>query len=250
MAMARPPRIPRLKLGHETRGLGTGSPWCEADQEATHAQKRMCVECGRYAFQLQDMRCVHCLGLVASDEKDSRVAYYSRALRRLLVTGLMTRRAATAWANALGGRVEVASQEPEQEQEMPNVDDMFPSKYLKAEDLKGRKVQVQIEQVAVESLGQGADARDKLVLYFKGKDKGMVLNKTNSLMLSDIFSSKDTDNWIGHPILLTPTRTTFQGKPVMAIRVEEAPRQQQRQQVAPPPPEPEPHTNDDDAVPF
>lgn len=108
---------------------------------------------------------------------------------------------------------------------MPNVDDMFPSKYLKADDLKGRRVLVTIETVSTETMGQGKDARDKLVLYFKGKDKGMAVNKTNALLLSDIFSSKNTEDWHGQQVYLAPTRVMFDGKPVMSIRVEEAPRQ-------------------------
>jgi hypothetical protein len=56
------------------------------------------------------------------------------------------------------------------------ISEEFPSQYLKASDLGGRDIRVTMGRVEREKIGTD----NKLVLYFKGKDKGLVLNKTNA----------------------------------------------------------------------
>lgn len=96
----------------------------------------------------------------------------------------------------------------------------FPSKYVKAADLPGdRHVSVTIDRVEVENVA-GSDNPDdeKPVLYFVGKQKGMVLNKTNATTVSSAYGD-ETDEWHGKPILLYVTDVAFQGKMVPSIRV-------------------------------
>jgi hypothetical protein len=93
--------------------------------------------------------------------------------------------------------------------------DAFPSKYLKAPDLSGRRVAVTIEDVQLEKIGD----EQKLVMYFKGKDKLLVLNKTKVNTLTSLFNSEDTDDWLGHSIYLEPGKTQFQGKIVDCINI-------------------------------
>lgn len=97
---------------------------------------------------------------------------------------------------------------------MPNINDAFPSKYLKASDLQGRQVTVKMDRADYEVIG---DDR-KLILYFQGKDKGMVLNKTNANNISFIYGP-NTDDWNGAEITLFEAMVDFQGKTVPAIRV-------------------------------
>src|SRR3990170_4812401 len=97
----------------------------------------------------------------------------------------------------------------------------YPSTFLKADDLQGRKVKVVIEKVEMQEINSGEP--EKPVVYFAGKDKGLVLNKTNAVTLQDILGTDETDDWIGKPIVLYSTKVDFQGKRVLAIRVEEAP---------------------------
>ena len=52
----------------------------------------------------------------------------------------------------------------------------FPSKYLKAADLQDKQVTVRMSHVETETIGDD----DRPVLYFQGKEKGLVLNKTNA----------------------------------------------------------------------
>jgi hypothetical protein len=98
-------------------------------------------------------------------------------------------------------------------------DDIFPSKYLKAADLKGKPIAVTIESAPTETLKntEGKEQR-KTVLYFAGAKKSLPLNKTNWDSCADICGD-DTDNWPGHRIELYPDKTQMGGKPVDCIRV-------------------------------
>lgn len=120
--------------------------------------------------------------------------------------------------------------------------DIFPSKYLRAADLNGHEPVVTIERVEMETLG---DDR-KPVVYFKGKDKGLVLNKTNFNAIEDISGEDDTDNWQGTKVKLITMKVEFQGKRVPAIRIEEASAEPKKRM---PPPEPL-DVPDDSEIPF
>jgi len=99
---------------------------------------------------------------------------------------------------------------------MANVDEVYQSdsKWLSAPDLKGREIKLAIDESKVEEVGEN----HKLVVYFKGKDKGLALNKTNARMIAESYG-KDSDDWSGKEIILYPTKTEFQGKLVDCIRV-------------------------------
>lgn len=94
------------------------------------------------------------------------------------------------------------------------VSEAFPSKYLSAADLNGQNVRAIMQHVEVEKLGDDM----KPVLYFRGKNKGLALNKTNSKAIADVYGDEMND-WDGHEIILFPVMTDFQGKSVEAIRV-------------------------------
>lgn len=131
---------------------------------------------------------------------------------------------------------------------MPNINDAFPSKYLKAGDLKGRSIVVTIDRVEMEAVGQ--EKQIKPVLYFAGKEKGMVLNKTNTNKIMQLTESPVTEDWKGMAILLYPTETSYQGEQVDCIRVKGVPAGAKRPTPAPPPPEPEAAPLTDDDIPF
>lgn len=79
--------------------------------------------------------------------------------------------------------------------------DLFPSKYIKAEDLP-EEVEVTIKSCQMEEL-QGVDGKkqEKGILYFVGVDKGLVLNATNFDRIADQHGD-DTDNWGGKKVTL------------------------------------------------
>jgi arabinogalactan endo-1,4-beta-galactosidase len=89
----------------------------------------------------------------------------------------------------------------------------FPSKYLKAADLQGKQVKVVMSHVETETMGDD----NRPVLYFQGKEKGLVLNKTNANSISAVYGD-DTDDWRGREIVLIEAMVDFQGKTMAAIR--------------------------------
>lgn len=99
------------------------------------------------------------------------------------------------------------------------IGEAFPSEYLKASDLQGRTVKAVISNVEMKDIGSD----HKPVLYFKGKEKGLVLNKTNANTIALVYGD-DTQDWDGGEVELYPTRVDFQGRQVDAIRVKIPPR--------------------------
>ena len=95
-----------------------------------------------------------------------------------------------------------------------NINDQFPSKFLKAADLNGSQIVVTIKDCIVESIGE--DKRP--VLYFAGKEKGVVLNKTNATNVSEAYGP-DTDEWTGKKVVLYTAFVDFQGRSVESIRI-------------------------------
>ena len=94
-------------------------------------------------------------------------------------------------------------------------DQMFPSKYLKADDLEEGIMMVTISSLDQERMRDGST---KFVLSFVGHKKGLVLNKTNGKSLSTAFG-KDSGGWIGKEIELFSIPVEFQGKPANGIRL-------------------------------
>lgn len=96
----------------------------------------------------------------------------------------------------------------------------FPSKYLKSSDIPNdRPVNVIMDHVAIENVAGNDNPDDeKPVLYFQGKTKGMVLNKTNSQTISGAYG-EETDDWGGKSVQLTQAEVLFQGKMVPCLRI-------------------------------
>lgn len=97
------------------------------------------------------------------------------------------------------------------------VSEQFPSKYLKAADLQGRECRVTIDHCQEEQVGRDASDQQP-VLYFVGKEKGLVLNKTNAGNIADHYGDEMTD-WTGYDIILFQAMVDYQGRTVPAIRV-------------------------------
>ncbi len=131
---------------------------------------------------------------------------------------------------------------------MPNINDAFPSNYLKASDLQGREIIVTIDRVAFEPVGREKEM--KAVCYFAGKQKGIVLNKTNAKKIIEISGSAITEEWAGTQIKIYPTETEFGGETVDCIRVKPVGKAAMSRMTPPPPPpvEQEPLTDED--IPF
>src|SRR5438093_8585771 len=95
--------------------------------------------------------------------------------------------------------------------------DMFPSRFFKAEDLDEPLV-VKIKQVQIERLG-GENGDEKPVMSFVGQTKGLALNKTNAATIINIVGSDDVDDWIGAKVELYKDSVLFHGVPTSCVRV-------------------------------
>jgi len=103
-----------------------------------------------------------------------------------------------------------------QEESEMSIQEMYPSKssHLKAADLNGKQVKAVIEGNEIAEFNEG----NKLVLKFKGKEKGLVLNKTNASILASYFGD-DENTWNGKEIVIYPDKTTFGSDIVDCLRV-------------------------------
>jgi hypothetical protein len=110
---------------------------------------------------------------------------------------------------------------PNHKENVMDILECYPSEYLRAADLKGATPAVTIQ--TVEKMEVGSSREEKPVLFFEGKGKGLILNKTNSTAIAEMFG-RDTENWIGEKVVLFETSVAFQGKVVPAIRIRPAPR--------------------------
>jgi hypothetical protein len=104
---------------------------------------------------------------------------------------------------------------------MTKLSELFPSKFLKADDLDSERVVV-LDRVERETVGR--DKELKGVCYFRGEPKGLVLNSTNARAIAAITQSEDCDDWPGTQVLLFVAAVDFQGRLVNSIRVRPVPK--------------------------
>lgn len=127
---------------------------------------------------------------------------------------------------------------------------LYPSLYVSASDLKGKDCTLTIIATNAQELVLvgGAKSKRKLILTFKEAKKKMVCNVTNANTLVDLYGTK-AEGFIGKRIIVYPTKASFQGKPVDAIRIRD---KVPGAQAPAPPPEPDdmppPSQDNDDPV--
>ncbi len=98
-------------------------------------------------------------------------------------------------------------------------DALFPGRFIKAGDFKGKDVTVTIATVRIEDLPNDAGGNKvKGIIGFEGKKKEWVLNRTNGEALKAMWG-RDTGDWIGKRVTLYPA--PFNGD--LAVRVRGSP---------------------------
>lgn len=113
------------------------------------------------------------------------------------------------------------------------------SRFLRGEDLAAEK-KFKIKTVTEETVGQGQDKQQKLVVWFTNDNRGLPLNKTNNRTLRTAFGD-DCDGWPNKIIVIYPTTAEMRGKMVPALRVKLPPPKTAAQPAQPTPaPKPEP----------
>jgi len=96
--------------------------------------------------------------------------------------------------------------------------DVFKSKFIKAEDLNGEPVTLTINAAEVQLVGP--DKEEKMVVGFKGgKYKSLILNSTNWDLLVAATGQDDSEKWVGKKIQLRTEKVRFRNQMVDAIRV-------------------------------
>jgi ethanolamine ammonia-lyase large subunit len=106
---------------------------------------------------------------------------------------------------------------------MTDINDLFPSKYLKAADAEP-EVTLTIARVSKESM-KNKEGKDELkpVIFFQELEKGMVLNKTNAATLTAMYTST-IENWTGQKVVLCAAEVSAFGEMQKALRFrQEAP---------------------------
>jgi hypothetical protein len=96
---------------------------------------------------------------------------------------------------------------------------IYGSKFLSGSDLGEDRPTMRIAKVRKEELPNNDGMEMKLVLYFEGSSKRLVLNKTNSRALARALG-EDPANWIGAFVSLRADHeATFGGKPSLRLEV-------------------------------
>jgi hypothetical protein len=129
----------------------------------------------------------------------------------------------------------------------------FPSRWLKAADLKGPCV-LEIERATQETVTFNGKEQRKTVLHFAGTGKAMTVNVTNWDALEEITGQANSDDWAGYKVEIYPTTTEVRGETFDCIRIR-APEQSDMLAAAkspklPPAPKAAPKTDMDDEIPF
>jgi len=94
---------------------------------------------------------------------------------------------------------------------------VYPSPWIKAEDLQGRAVTVTIREVGVQEFRQrDGSYKVAIVLAFEGARKRMICNVTQAKAVAAIVGSERLGEWPGHTVTLAPSRAP-NGRPTIAV---------------------------------
>ena len=104
------------------------------------------------------------------------------------------------------------------------LNEMFPSKYVKGEDLGGQAFTITIDHIQPERMRPNPQSPEveKYVLYTAEGKKVIVLSKVLAQQIARLVGSDDTDQWTGKKIKIYPEPQTVAGVPRVAIRAKSA----------------------------
>lgn len=104
-----------------------------------------------------------------------------------------------------------------------NANALIQGDYITADEFGGKEPTLTITKVALVKLEQDdGRAKNKGVVWFKGTERGWVLNRTNVLLLVALFGN-ETDAWIGKRVTLHAQAVKFGGETKNGIRVKGSP---------------------------
>lgn len=80
-------------------------------------------------------------------------------------------------------------------------DELYPGRFMKAGEFKGKKPTLTIDKVKIEELVGDKGPQIKGIIFFKETEKQWALNKTNGICLKEMFGRK-VQEWIGRRVTL------------------------------------------------
>lgn len=96
-----------------------------------------------------------------------------------------------------------------------NFDDLYPGRFLKAGNLHGKHVTLTIASVDREELvGDDGKPSTKATMQFKETKLGLVLCKTNGLLIREMFGAS-LAAWVGRRVTIGPD--TWNGEPCIRV---------------------------------
>lgn len=101
-------------------------------------------------------------------------------------------------------------------------DQLFPGRFLKAGEFKGREVTLTVANVDLEEMEDRKGLKTKCIVTFRETKKQLVLNKTNGECLKGMFGRK-VSVWVGKRVTFAPATVEAFGAPTLAIRVRGSP---------------------------
>ncbi|MGH9811512.1 MAG: hypothetical protein ACRD4T_00100 [Candidatus Acidiferrales bacterium] len=103
---------------------------------------------------------------------------------------------------------------------MADYEELFPGRFLKSADLKGKPFTLTISSISTEEI----DGKVKALVTFEGAKKQWVMNRTGAEAIKLMFG-RDYDTWIGKRITIHPVmiKDPFGDGDVGAIRVKGSP---------------------------
>ena len=108
----------------------------------------------------------------------------------------------------------------EEKRQMPNINQMIESKYLKQSDVDG-EMEVTIVKIGQVNVAREDEAPElKWGARFQEFQKPMVLNSTNIQLLAKACGSEESEDWIGKKItIFADPNVSFAGKLVGGLRI-------------------------------
>jgi hypothetical protein len=98
--------------------------------------------------------------------------------------------------------------------------DAYPAKFFKAKNFPDDwSLTVEVEMARMEKFENGKDDRERLVVYFRKQQSGLVVGPVIWDQFIEVTGEQDSDKWKGHWVQLFRAWTIFGGENVKCIRV-------------------------------
>jgi hypothetical protein len=92
--------------------------------------------------------------------------------------------------------------------------------YIGSEILQpNQELKLTIEKVQKEQVKTAEGTQECIVAYFKGGQKGMIINKTNAKIITKILDTPYIEQWAGKSIIIYSAKVRAFGEMVDALRV-------------------------------